>query len=164
MPSGPRGGGQSHHQRMPYQKRRRRQRAIGSAFRLVPVTCSARGTHPIGANRRYQAARQTQSRAGLLRAQSPADYRRTGNRKVGSLGNLMIGSSPGPACWKQGTSVRPVTHFRRRSRCRPSRFRRRCLLVSCSGNRCAARVKCSLVVQWQSRCDPWSTSRSEWRS
>ena len=33
--------------------------------------------------------------AGLLRSPELSDYHRTGNRKVGSLGNLMIGSSPG---------------------------------------------------------------------
>ena len=42
-----------------------------------------------------------ESRAGLLRARSPANYHRTGNTKVGSLGNLMIGSLPGSACWNR---------------------------------------------------------------
>ena len=40
--------------------------------------------------------------AGLLRSPELLDYHRTGNRKVGSLGNLMIGSSPGPGCWNGG--------------------------------------------------------------
>ena len=39
--------------------------------------------------------------AGLLRSPELPNCRRTGNRKVGSLGNPMIGSSPGPACWNR---------------------------------------------------------------
>ena len=31
---------------------------------------------------------------------------RPANRKVGSLGNLMIGSSPGPACWNRERALR----------------------------------------------------------
>ena len=44
--------------------------------------------------------------AGLLRARSPPDHHRTGNRKVGSLGNLMIGSLSGSAFWNRGRVFR----------------------------------------------------------
>ena len=116
-------------------------------------------------------------RAGLLRARSPTDSRRTGNRKVGSLGNLMIGSLPGSACWIRDRALgrsrtsdgRPLPchassapherHWRlegpkpfiiaqnsRLFRYRPLLFRRRCLLVAYSRNRCTARAQRSLVV------------------
>ena len=37
--------------------------------------------------------------ADFIRAHSLPQYHRAGNRKVGSLGNLMIGSLPRSACW-----------------------------------------------------------------
>ena len=39
--------------------------------------------------------------AGFIRAYNPPQYHRAGNRKVGSLGNLMIGSLPRSACWSR---------------------------------------------------------------
>ena len=49
--------------------------------------------------------------AGFIRAWSPPQYHRAGNRKVGSLGNLMIGSLPRSACQMESRSWGNLTRL-----------------------------------------------------